>query len=414
MTTREKISVSWDELNSEQVEQKVKRQEHIEAARRQYESAPVPEALLRNKKSSAWYNTLVYMSVFGLLGGLLGWGTGALLSLRPDLQSQAQELLATYQKFNEMEKAERLSADAANRARQRLAEQNAGNPYFMIAINPKLTPEQRIAEQERVRAQDQLKDFIANVLFYGACGLMIALSLAAAEPLVQRNVQGAIINGSVGATLGLLGGVAVALFIDRFQQLIIGDAGSDSTRVMVARAASWGVLGLFLSLGPGIVMRNRRRLIVGLIGGFLGGALGGVLYDPVVRLAQSPNIGRLAGICAIGLIAGLGTGLVENVAKGGWLKVTEGLIAGKQFVLYRNPTYLGSSPHCQVYLFKDAAIGKRHAAIHIVPGGFELENLPLGGATLVNGKPVTRVKLRHGDRVQIGGTQFLFQEKAKG
>ena len=31
----------------------------------------------------------------------------------------------------------------------------------------------------------------------------------------------------------------------------------------------------------------------------------------------------------------------------------EGLIAGKQFVLYRDPTYIGSAPNCHVYLFKD-------------------------------------------------------------
>ena len=36
--------------------------------------------------------------------------------------------------------------------------------------------------------------------------------------------------------------------------------------------------------------------------------------------------------------------LIENVIKSGWFKVEEGVIAGKQFVLYRNPTYIGSSP----------------------------------------------------------------------
>ena len=105
------------------------------------------------------------------------------------------------------------------------------------------------------------------------------------------------------------------------------------------------------------------------------------------------------------------TALVENVAKSGWLRVLTGLIAGKQFILYRNPTYIGSSPDCEIYLFKDRQVGPRHAAIHLVRGGFELEDLPLGAATLVNGKPVSRMRLRHGDRISIGSSSFLFQEK---
>jgi pSer/pThr/pTyr-binding forkhead associated (FHA) protein len=42
-----------------------------------------------------------------------------------------------------------------------------------------------------------------------------------------------------------------------------------------------------------------------------------------------------------------------------------------------------------------------------------LEDLPLGGKTLVNGRPITRTRLRNGDRVQIGSTAFTFQEKPK-
>ena len=120
---------------------------------------------------------------------------------------------------------------------------------------------------------------------------------------------------------------------------------------------------------------------------------------------------RLIGLGAIGTVAGAASGMIENAAKSGWLKVTQGLIAGKQFILYRNPTFIGSSPENQIYLFKDPHVGRRHAAIHLVQGGFELEDLPLGAATLVNGRTVTRTRLKNGDQVQVGGTRFLFQEK---
>ena len=171
------------------------------------------------------------------------------------------------------------------------------------------------------------------------------------------------------------------------------------------------MLGLFLGLGSGLVMRNLRKLGVGMVGGLLGGMIGGALFNPVLTLAQNESISRLIALVAIGILAGLATGLLENVVKSGWLKVTSGIIAGKQFILYRNPTYIGSSPDCQIYLFKDAQVGKRHAAIHLLPTGIEIENLPLGSATRVNGTPVKRAKLRNGDTIQIGSTSFRFQEK---
>src|SRR5947208_7308268 len=116
---------------------------------------------------------------------------------------------------------------------------------------------------------------------------------------------------------------------------------------------------------------------------------------------------------AMRLAAETATGINETVNKSGWYKVEEGVIAGKQFVLYRNPTYIGSSPLCHIYLFKDPQVGRRHAAVHIVGGAFEIEDLPLGAKTIVNGRAVQRARLRNGDRVQIGITAFRFQEKAK-
>jgi hypothetical protein len=184
-----------------------------------------------------------------------------------------------------------------------------------------------------------------------------------------------------------------------------------SYRPIAARAATWAILGLFLALGPALVLRSAKRLIIGLVGGLVGGLIGGLLYQPIVRWSGSDNLAILAALVAVGLLSGMATGMIENAAKGGWLKVTRGLIAGKQFILYRNPTYIGSAANCEIYLFKDRRIGRRHAAIRQVPGGFELENLPLGEETFVNDRAIARTRLFNGDRIRIGGTEFSFQEK---
>jgi pSer/pThr/pTyr-binding forkhead associated (FHA) protein len=118
-------------------------------------------------------------------------------------------------------------------------------------------------------------------------------------------------------------------------------------------------------------------------------------------------------IISIGTVAGMGTGLIESVAKTGWLRVVAGLIAGKQFIIYKNPTRIGSSPQCEVYLFKDPQVGPWHAAIHAVPGGYDIEDLQSPSGTLVNGRSVSRVRLKNNDLLQIGTTTLQFQEKPR-
>jgi hypothetical protein len=224
-----------------------------------------------------------------------------------------------------------------------------------------------------------------------------------------------LVNGTVGAMLGLFGGVIVSLFVDRLHRALGGstDAGSTGPSALAANAIKYGVIGLFLMIAPGVLMRNTRKFAVGLAGGLIGGIAGGLLFAPVARLSGNEIVSRAIATAAIGLVAGVATGFIENVAKAGWLQVTAGFIAGKKFILYRASTSIGSDPGCHIYLFNDAQIGRRHAAVHLVPGGFDLEDLPLGSRTLVNGRPVKRVRLRNGDRIQIGGTTFTFQEKTK-
>jgi hypothetical protein len=181
----------------------------------------------------------------------------------------------------------------------------------------------------------------------------------------------------------------------------------------LARTVAWGALGLFLAIAPGLVLRSWKRLAIGLAGGLVGGAVGGLAFDPLDMVTQSDALARGVGVAAIGILTGAATGLIEQAAKRGWLYVSAGLIAGKQFILYRNPTFVGSSPRCEIYLFKDIEVSPRHAAIHRVRGGFELEDLGSATGALVNGRAVQRVSLRDGDRLQIGSTLFVFRERAR-
>jgi hypothetical protein len=410
----EKLSVSWDEIESPKVDERLKL---LNTAARGPQ-APPPDALAPVKRGSLLYNTVFYMSCFGLLGGLLGWGIGEGLNFRGNALDEASEHYASRQQIQTLIDNGTFSPDQGAAAQKVVDDEERDNPYYQIDIDTTLSPEEKEARQSQVSSKDEWKDFLSDLLFYGVSGMTIAVCLGIAEPAVERNWRGVVINGSVAAVLGLIGGVVVALFISRFQNFIvksIADAQSQWVREMISNSVQWGTLGLFLGIAPGVVLKSGRKILAGATGGLIGGLAGGALIEVVKQASDNnQNISRLVAIGTIGLVAGLGTGLIENAVKSGWLKVTAGLIAGKQFILYRDPTFIGSALSCHIYLFRDPSVGKRHAAIHIVPGGFEIENLPLGTATLVNNEQVEgRRKLRNGDRIQIGTTSMVFQEKVK-
>ncbi|MCC6422614.1 MAG: FHA domain-containing protein [Phycisphaerales bacterium] len=409
------MTISWDEINNPRIDEKLRQQEALAGASQELQMLPVADHPQPARASAGlWYNTLVYMTLFGLLGGMLGWACGEVLHFRPNARTEAREWIDARRQILQDRNDGRLTESQADAAILQIDRVAQNNPYYAIEANRSLSEIEKGQRRAQVAAGEEWDEFVANVLFYSIAGMMIAMCLAMAEAMVQRNAQAAIINGSVGAILGLAGGIAAAFCVDRVFRYIEGDpAIATQTRQILARAGSWAVLGLFLSIAPGLVMRNGRKFFVGMVGGLVGGVVGGVLYEFIAVNTGNAHLSRLVGVVMIGAIAGFGTGLIENVVKSGWLKVSAGLIAGKQFVLYRNPTYIGSSLQCAIYLFKDPQVGRRHAAVHIVPGGYEIEDLPLGGQTLINGRPVQRTRLRNNDRIQIGATTFTFQEKPK-
>jgi hypothetical protein len=413
--TDDKIKIEWNDLHTRKVDQRLKEQEAVERNRRQAELNPLATTQHAPGSKSLIYNSAFMMALFGLVGGLLAWAGGEVLHFREDAEYEARTHLREVADLLNRQATGQISPAEAKSGIDAMKDEYSDNPFFVAGADRSLTADQRDAKLAELHTQEQWKSFVANLMSFGFSGMLIAVCLSIAEPVVDRNWTGAVVNGLVGAALGLIGGAVVSLFVGKmFTALSSGASVNDdlsSTRIL-ARAVSWGVLGLFLTIGPGLIMRNLKKLTIGLLGGLIGGVIGGALFDPILSVSND-HVSRLVALVAIGLFAGLGTGLIENAAKNGWLKVTAGLIAGKQFILYRNPTFIGSGPECPIYLFRDGSVGKRHAALHIVPGGFEIENLPLGGETKINGKPVNRTRLRAGDEIQVGMTTFVFQEKTR-
>lgn len=412
---RDPLKISWDDLKSQQVEERLREQSTVKSTKEHYEKANVvaPTFAPPSKLRMLLLSAVFYLAVFGFVGALAGWLVGEALNFRPDRKEEARQLIYDYESLGRKQAIGRIGAVDADRARARIREIGSDNPYFLNHIEPDADAALRARREAQAVQADSHEEFKADLLLFAVSGMLIALALASADRIIERDYRGATVDAAIGAMVGAVGGLAVAFVIDLVEGRILGADPAQVTlwQRMLANGVCWTLLGAFIGAAPGISVRSLRRTNLGILGGMAGGMIGGLLFDPLTGTIGNANISRLIGLLAIGLFAGFAMGWLESIAKQGWLRVVEGLIAGKQFILYRNPTFVGSAPMSHIYLFRDAQVGRRHAAIYHENNVYEIENLPLGGPTLVNEKPITRVRLRSGDRVKIGRSVFVFEEK---
>ena len=263
---------------------------------------------------------------------------------------------------------------------------------------------------------------VAMVLLFPTVAAFVGLFLGAAEGIMCRNPLRATICAAVGMGCGFGGGL-IAWFVGEILfgiTMVIAVSFMDNPQpgerptgiammiLMMGRAVSWAIIAIPAGLGQGIALRDKKVALNGL----LGALLGGLLFDPIDYALTPPggqaSVSRAVGFLTIGLMVGLFVGVVEQWTKSAWLLMKAGPLAGKQFILFRNPTVLGSSPKADVYLFKDEAIEPQHALIHNRGGRYEIEDRNTADGTYVNGIPVPRRILKAGDQIVLGKTILEF------
>ncbi len=396
-----KITISTEELNNEKVDADLHRldvAERMAAHQRQVQASP-------SRGTGVFFRrAVVYMSLFGLVFSLVGWGCGEYFIYKADNSYGRVGRLKILAFNNNNPNASKYELRQFLERCQNLPGQQ-DNPFFQQSF---LDLSER--QMEKLFAEEFKKTRFWNTLWYLCIGFFVSLGIALAEPIVSRNKGLALKNAGLAIVLGILGAGLVSLFLDKLYN-VLGGGGDSFTLIQIfARSVGWGILGLFLAIAPGILMWNWKKFLLGLAGGFIGGVLGGMLFDPIGMLTGSAMPARAVNIVGLGVGAAVATALLENMAKQGWLRVATGLIAGKQFILYRNPTVIGSSPKAEIYLFKDPEVKARHASINRIGGSFLLTALK--GATLyLNGEIVNQKRLNSGDQIRVGNTVFIFESR---
>ena len=295
---------------------------------------------------------------------------------------------------------------------------------FVVPDPPPNPPGKALMTLEALNARTSA----SAMLLFAVVAAFIGLAIGSVDGLVCRLPRRALLAGAVGLVVGFIGGFVFGLVanlaytpITQMAMRQEGDTASGLSTVgflvqMGGRALGWCLAGMAMGLGQGIALRSGRLLLYGLLGGVIGGLLGGLLFDPIHFFvvgadAPSGHWSRLIGLAMVGLGVGGMIGVVELLARDAWLRMVEGPLAGKEFLIFKDTMFLGSSPKSEIYLFNDDAVAPQHAVIRCVGDNYEMENLAGEEPATVNGRPAQRMRLRHGDQISIGRTTFVFQKR---
>lgn len=266
--------------------------------------------------------------------------------------------------------------------------------------------------------EDRSRNNPALAVMFPLMVILMGFSFGIAESAVERSAKKAIQKGILSLLLGTALGIVFYVVANIIFAVLLEGFGlrsSDSPErepaLWISRAIAWAVFGVVGGIVYGVVDRSGKKCLYGVLGGAIGAGLGGFLFDPIGLLTQGAAASRAIGMMILGAGTGIAMGLVESALKDRWLYVSGGPLAGKQFILYKPQTQIGSQQSSDIYLFKDPAILPAHALIQLRGSQSILHCL---GQVFVSGQSAQpQHVLRSGDVIQIGRYTFSFLEKQR-
>jgi Inner membrane component of T3SS, cytoplasmic domain len=255
-----------------------------------------------------------------------------------------------------------------------------------------------------------------NIVMLPSVIMFTCLGLGVAESIVERSTKKAVIRGLLALALGLVFGFIfdqfanIIFFIGRQIIASLGVQTYKNPAFWLVRGIAWAIFGIAGGIVYGLVDRSGRKTKYGILGGLIGAGLGGTVFDPISFATRTGSVSRGVGFALLGLATGVAIGIVESALKDRWLYVASGPLAGKQFILYKPLTTIGSSQACDIYLFKDTSILPQHGVIELRGAQTFIRS---GGPVFVSGAPARNRALQSGDLIQIGRYGFHFRERQR-
>lgn len=263
---------------------------------------------------------------------------------------------------------------------------------------------------------DELGAFIAKIarihtgLWSGVIALFIGLLMGIGEGIFYGSKNKALIYGAIGAGVALVMGIISGNLAQWMYASWLPDDPSDFVSSLV-RGVGWGIMGLGVGAAIGLIKPEKRRILFCSLGGIVGAFIGGFIFNYIMKFVSNDIVARAIGIIVMGALIGIGVGLLEQFAKSAWLKVVRGEFEGKEFLVFAGTTSIGNNGSNMIVLFKDKLVEEHHCDIVQDGGKYLIVNRSKQMGTLVNGNPVEKQYLQHGDSITVGNSVLVFNTK---
>lgn len=250
----------------------------------------------------------------------------------------------------------------------------------------------------------------ATGVWSAVIALMLGLFLGIGEGVFYGSGQKAVTYGAIGAGVSVVMGY-ISGYLAQWMYASAIDSSDSLFSQSFIRGIGWAIMGVGIGLAVGLIKPAQKRVIFCGLGGAIGAFIGGFLFNYVCKAIPDDTVARGVAIVIMGLLIGLGIGLLEQIAKQAWLKVIRGEFEGKEYLVFSGTTSIGNNAKNTIVLFKDKLVGPHHCDIVLEGNRYVLVDCGTPMGTVVNGMPVARHTLRHGDAIAIGNSVLVFNSK---
>jgi Inner membrane component of T3SS, cytoplasmic domain len=266
-------------------------------------------------------------------------------------------------------------------------------------------------------------------------GCLLGFFLAAAIALVDAWLNGGGMKGLMrtGLAVGVsvLGSMICALIGQFLLRTVTKATAESSTNLStflgdIVTVFTWVLVGVIIGgsiglydLGRALLAKQGTRFSVSkIIKGCIGGAIGGFVGGFFLALCESFELltysKRAMGFVILGLSIGLLIGVAQVILKEAWLRVEQGFRPGRELMLVKEETVIGRAEACDLGLFGDNGVERKHARILLRDGRYMLYDESTPGGTFVNDQRIAGpTPLRSGDVIRLGRNVLVFGERQK-
>ncbi|MFN4259956.1 MAG: FHA domain-containing protein [Gemmataceae bacterium] len=259
---------------------------------------------------------------------------------------------------------------------------------------------------------------LSTAVIAGVMGLFLGIGIGSVDAYLNATGAQRFARVGLSVAVGLVGGMISGLFGALIFEYVVS-----------VRSFGWVLVGMTIGIAIGMFDMVRafttgqgqryaiRKVLYGLIGGTVGGLVGGVLFDLLDFVGirgYLPRSTLATNLVILGACIGLLIGLAQIIAKEAWLRVEAGFRPGRDLILSKPEFVIGRAEGCDLGIFGDNAVEKKHARILNKNNRFILEDLNTPSGTFINDERISGpTPLRSGDMIRLGKNVLRFEERQK-